>query len=247
MVAGVAVVLAAAGVIAALWLVDSARTPGAATGAATATAPPSREEPTAVLALTTNMYARPTRTAELVAIIPEGRVARVTGRTDDSEWLRVNYPPASGLEGWVPKASAEVASLPPLAGVPAVAAGAAVAAAGGEVSDGGEQDALPDLTVSSAEVQPNGTLVVRITNVGRGLFQGRVDLQVTGAEGELLGVLDADLTQSPLGAGRSASVNTGVLIRATGLVVIEVDHLNRVAEPDEFNNTRRVLLVGVGG
>jgi hypothetical protein len=60
-------------------------------------------------------------------------------------------------------------------------------------------------------------------------------------------VLDVDLEASPLGPGRSASINTGTVVTATGLYVIEVDPANDVEEASEFNNTRRVLLVGTGG
>lgn len=252
MIAGLLVVLAAGAAIAALLLVErpaptgASPAGGAAPGLATPAPSPVEDDQT-VLALTTNMYDRPTRASDLLAIIPEGRIARVTGRTDDSEWLRVTYPLRSGVEGWVPAAHARVDALPDLAAVPAVAPGANLDAAGVEGSVSDEEDALPDFTVSSAELQPDGTLVVRVTNVGRGAFSGEVDLQISTAEGDLLGVLDADLTQSPLGPGRSASVGTSVVVRETGLVVIEVDHQNQVDEANESNNSRRVLLVGVGG
>ena len=169
----------------------------------------------------------------------------MTGRTEDAAWLRVVYPPLSSLEGWVPRANFVAAGLPDLASVPALAA--EVAASGSGASAASETDALPDLTVASADVQPNGNLSVRITNDGRAAFAGRVGLQVAGADGEILGVLEVDLTDRPLATGRSASVNTGVEVRSTGLFVIEVDRGNRVKESSEVNNIRRVLLVGAGG
>jgi hypothetical protein len=171
---------------------------------------------------------------------------RVSGRTDDSEWLRIIYPVTSTLEGWVPTANMVVAALPDLAAVPAVAS--LIQGEDGEV-DGGllDSQALPDLTVSSADVQSTGQLAVRITNVGRAPFAGQVGLRITTADGEIVGVLDVDLAASPLGPGRSASINTGTVVTATGLYVIEVDPANDVEEASEFNNTRRVLLVGTGG
>jgi hypothetical protein len=243
-IAGFLIVLVAGIALGTIWFIDASDGTPAAAGSpeATAVLP---EGPTAVLAMTSNMYGRPTRTADLVAIIPEGRLVRVTGQTDDSEWLRVIYPVTSSLEGWVPLANMFVASLPDLTGVPAVAS--VVGSEDGEVVGGLlDQSALPDLTVSSADVQPTGQLAVRITNVGRAPFAGTVGLRVTSADGEIVGVLDVDLTGSPLGPGRSASVNTGTIIRTTGLYVIEVDPTNEVEEASEFNNTRRVLLVGTG-
>ena len=84
-----------------------------------------------------------------------------------------------------------------------------------------DEQALPDLTVSSADVQSTGQLAVRITNVGRAPFAGQVGLRITTADGEIVGVLDVDLEASPLGAGRSASINTGTVVTATGLYVID--------------------------
>jgi len=200
---------------------------------------------TARLATTSNVYARPARAAELVAVIPGGREARVTGRTEDASWLRVVYPPQSNLEGWVPSANFVAGGLPDLASIPALAP-ESVTSAGG-ASTGAEGDSLPDLTIASADVQPNGGLAVRLTNEGRAPFSGRVGLQISDADGEILGVLDVDLSERPLAPGRFASVNTGIEVRRTGLFVIEIDRTNSVKESSEFNNIRRVLLVGAGG
>ena len=227
--------------IAVILLADSRR----GVSAPVDTTGPAAVSSTARLATTSNVYARPARASELVAVIPAGREARVTGRTEDATWLRVVYPPQSSLEGWVPRANFVADGLPDLATMPALAPESVTSAAG--VSAGGEGDALPDLTVASADVQPNGNLAVRITNDGRAPFAGRVGLQISGADGEILGVLDVDLTERPLAPGRFASVNTGIEVRRTGLFVIEIDRANSVKESGEFNNIRRVLLVGAGG
>jgi hypothetical protein len=158
-------------------------------------------------------------------------------------WLRVVYPMSSTLEGWIAATNIEADTSPDLASLPSIAPeGDAV----GEEGPGSllEDDPLPDLTISSADVSADGSLEVRITNVGRATFADTVDVRVTSAEGVLLGMLDADLTEQALTPGRSASVSSGVRIVRTGLYVIEVDSLNRIDEAGEFNNTRRVLLVG---
>ncbi|MDP2328238.1 MAG: CARDB domain-containing protein [Dehalococcoidia bacterium] len=238
------IVIVAGVAIGAIWFIDASE--GESSDAVPEATQTVIEGPVAIVALTSNMYGRPTRTADLVAIVPEGRTVRVSGRTDDSEWLRIIYPVTSTLEGWVPTANMVVAALPDLAAVPAVAS--LIQGEDGEV-DGGllDSQALPDLTVSSADVQSTGQLAVRITNVGRAPFAGQVGLRITTADGEIVGVLDVDLAASPLGPGRSASINTGTVVTATGLYVIEVDPANDVEEASEFNNTRRVLLVGTGG
>lgn len=242
--AGILVVFTAAIVIAAIWVAGGTGDAAADDGAG-ATATATVEGPTARVALTANLYGSPSRSSDLVAIVPEGRAVRVTGRTDDSTWVRVIYPVTSTLEGWLPAANLVEESVPDLAAIPDVAS-----IAGGEEGGGGgglaTELTLADLTVSSADVGLNGILSVRITNVGRSAFSDSVGLRVTTAEGEIVGALDVDLSASPLGPGRSASVNTGVVVTQTGLFVIEVDPTNEVEESSEFNNSRRVLLVGTG-
>jgi hypothetical protein len=241
MIAGVLVLAAVSSAIAATFYFDAPARPARTPAAGDAAAPP----PTVTLAVTSNAYARPARTSDLVAIIPEGRVGRLTGRSEDNEWLRVIYPPSSSIEGWVPSANAVAATLPSLATVPVVeqAEDASIGASGAT----GATAPLPDLTVSSAEVQPNGALRVQITNAGRATFTGKVGLRVTDTDGATIGTLEVDLTQSSVAAGRSASVSTGFTIKTTGLFTIDVDHEQRVAEANDANNSRRVLLVGVGG
>lgn len=241
--AGLLVLVVAALAIGGVWVFGGDTGEGAeATGTAAPDATP--EGPQAALALTANMYASPSRTADLVAVVPEGRAVRITGRTDDSTWLRVIYPVTSTLEGWIAAASFVTDSLPDLAAVPDVAS----LAEGGGSGEGGllDEPALPDLTVSSADVAGSGLLTVRITNLGRVAFDGTVTVRVTTAEGEIVASLDADLSGSALGPGRSAAVNTGVTVVQTGLFVVEVDPTNEVEEASEFNNSKRVLLVGTG-
>lgn len=244
-IAGALVVLVAAVIIAGVWALGGTEGAASEDGGPQATETATVEGPHARVALTSNLYGTPSRSGELVAIVPEGREVRVTGRSDDSSWIRVIYPVASTLEGWVPAANLVEASLPDLAAVPDVAT-----VGGSDSEDGGggtvvDEPGLPDLTVSSADVGATGILTVRITNVGRGVFSGSVALRVTTAEGEIVGALDIGPLDA-LGAGRSASVNTGVIVRETGLFVIEVDPTNQVEESSEFNNSRRVVLVGTG-
>lgn len=242
-IAGLLVIVVAALAIGGVWIFGGDPSEGAQPGQdATATA--EVEGPQARVALTANMYATPSRAGDLVAVVPEDRAVRITGRTDDSEWLRVIYPVTSTLEGWIAAGSFVEDTLPDLAEVPDVAS---VAESGGP-GEGGllDEPALPDLSISSADVAGNGLLTVRITNLGRASFNGEVTVRVTTAEGEIVASLDADLSGSPLGPGRSAAVNTGVTVVQTGLFVVEVDPTNEVEESSEFNNSKRSLLVGIG-
>lgn len=243
-IAGLLVIVVAALTIGGVWVFGGDSSEGAQSGQdPTATA--EIEGPQARVALTSNMYATPSRAGDLVAVVPEDRAVRITGRTDDSAWLRVIYPVTSTLEGWIAAGSFVADTLPDLAEVPDVAS----VTESGAPGEGGllDEPALPDLSISSADVAGNGLLTVRITNLGRASFNGEVTVRVTTAEGEIVASLDADLSGSPLGPGRSAAVNTGVTVTQTGLFVVEVDPTNEVEESSEFNNSRRSLLVGVGG
>ena len=243
-VAGLLVLVVAALTIGGVWLFGGNDADGA-TSDDSPTATTAVEGPQAQIALTSNMYAAPSRTSDLVAVVPEARTVRITGRTDDSTWIRVIYPVSSTLEGWIAEPNFVAESLPDLAEVPDVASVTQAGASG----EGGllDEPALPDLSVSSADVAGSGLLTVRITNLGRTSFDGAVTVRVTTAEGEIVASLDADLSASPLGPGRSAAVNTGFTVTQTGLFIVEVDPTNEVEESSEFNNAKRVLLVGTGG
>ncbi len=84
---------------------------------------------------------------------------------------------------------------------------------------------------------------MRVDNVGGAPVEGSVGLEVTGAEGALLGVFTIeDLSLDP---GRSATVTTTVEVTSTGVYRIELDRLDDIEESGEFNNSLRKLLAAV--
>jgi hypothetical protein len=189
--------------------------------------------------VTTHLLTRPSRDAEVVAIVPQHQLAEVVGRTDDGEWLRLIYPIGSKLEGWMPRANTLERQGDP-GTTPAVALAVAVE---DPTSDVDPADLLPDLTISDATVLPNGRLSVRIDNIGATAVDASVGLEVTSAEGALLGVFTVESLS--LAPGRSATVPTTVEVIATGVYRIELDRLNQIEESGEFNNTLRKLLAAV--
>ena len=244
MLAGLAIVLVAAIAVTTIVSFDRAAD-GAASSEATATPTDPLAALEGVLAravLTTNLRTTPGRQSEIVAIVPTQQLTRVTGRSADGEWLRLAYPANSDLAGWAPRPSFEV-ERGDLAAV-------AVAAIG--VPDGGqgipvpspEDDPLPDLTLIHASLLPNGNLTLVVENVGTGRFIGTIGLQVTSGSGELLGVLDT--RETSLLPNRTATIDTGLQITATGSYLIELDRLDRIEEASEFNNTTRVFLFATG-
>jgi hypothetical protein len=50
---------------------------------------------------TVSMRAGPGPSYQIVGTVPRQARVAVIGRSDDSEWLQLNYPPGSTIEGWV--------------------------------------------------------------------------------------------------------------------------------------------------
>ncbi len=238
-----AIVLIAAAALALIAITGRAPGTGPVAGTAPSRTAGAGGTVTVRAALTTNMRAAPDRQAEVVAIIPGDRVADVVGRAPSGSWLQVVYPPGSRLQGWVPASNVEPVAGD-ASGVPVVDVAEPVAPGASATPGATAAPALPDLTITNAFVAPNGTLTIRMANVGAGRFDGAVGLRVTSAAGEVVGVVDVQRTL--LAPGRSATVNTQVTIVQTGEYVLELDWLDDVKESNEFNNTLRTLLVAPG-
>ncbi len=247
--AGVAVVAVAASVIALIAATaNSASDPAVA--AITAPAPPAQAgasnpgDVSVRAASTANVRAEPNRFAEVVAILPGDRAARALGRTSDSAWVRIAYPPDASTGGWVradalqllASAVDELRVLVTLSPAPTPTGGAAVA--------GGEE--LPDLIIVDAFLLRDGRLAVGIRNVGDApLIEAFVPLNVSKSAGDILGVLRIGPTT--LAPGASATVVTPVVVKETGSYLLELDRSDEIRESQEFNNTRTALLIAGGG
>ena len=200
---------------------------------------------------TTNVYAQPDRSAELVAVLPGGQPAAVEARSPDGEWLRLRYPAGGELRGWAP-AGVLAAERGDLAALPLVAAAATTSVAGAPpqaeaplpAGEAGEER-LPDLTVVEAFLLEDGRLAVSISNGGPGaLIATTVPVRVTRAEGDILGVLRIGPTT--LLPGARATVVTPVVVREPGNYEIVLDAGNQIDEAQESNNTFVALLIPKG-
>ena len=100
--------LTAALVIAAIavWGGDEQAAPAAVSGAGNAPAGGEQAEasPRAEAHVTTNLRLSPHRAADVVAVIPRGREAELSGRSADGAWVQLVYPPG-GVSGWAPVAA----------------------------------------------------------------------------------------------------------------------------------------------
>ncbi len=195
-------------------------------------------------ATTANVRAEPSRFAEVVAILPRDREARALGRTSDSAWVRIAYPPDASTGGWV-----RADALQLLAGavddlrVLVTVSPAPPPTDGGAVA-GGEE--LPDLIIVDAFLLRDGRLAVSIRNVGDApLIEAFVPLNVSKSAGDILGVLRIGPTT--LAPGASATVVTPVVVKETGSYLLELDRSDEIRESHEFNNTYTTLLIAGGG
>ena len=216
----------------------TAPSPSAQTGAS------NPEDVSVRAASTANVRAEPNPFAEVVAILPGDRAARALGRTSDSAWVRIAYPPDASSGGWVradalqlpASAVDELRVLVTVSPAPPPTDGAAVA--------GGEE--LPDLIIEEAFLLRDGRLAVGIRNVGNApLIEAFVPLNVSKSAGDILGVLRIGPTT--LAPGASATVVTPVVVKETGSYLLELDRSDEIRESQEFNNTHTTLLIAGGG
>ncbi len=242
MLAGIIVVLVAAAVIGGIIVFGDSDDDG--TQVAAPTAEPTSATPELVIAIATaNVRADPDRFADVIAVLPTGRSVRLLGRSSDSSWIRVAYPPQSDVEGWVP-----VATISPAANTMAYLPElVTLATATPFASDGDpEADPLPDLIIADAFLLQDGRLTIALRNIGdASIVETFVPLNVSKASGEILG--EQRIGPTTLAPGASATVLTPVVISETGNYILELDRFDEVRESDEFNNTFTTLLIASRG
>src|SRR5581483_6921203 len=111
----------------------------------------------------------PGTTTPPLGTLPGGAEMVVDGRTTDTKWLRIIFPPGSELHGWVDAADVDATSGDPAALTVATAEPPVVVEVPTETPVGG---ALPDLTIGTTPTITGGKLFVTVTNIGRGVATG---------------------------------------------------------------------------
>jgi hypothetical protein len=212
-----------------------------------ATAAPIATERDAALvaaALTANVRADPDRFADVIAVLPDGREARLLGRSSDGSWIKIAYPPSSAVEGWVP-AEALLLEAAPLNALPVLVV--LVTPTSSPAGDGGPAgESLPDLTIAGAFLLQDGRVAIGLRNIGDApVVEVFVPLNVSKASGDILGVLRIGPTT--LAPGERATVVTPVVVTETGSYVFELDRPDEIRESQEFNNAFTTLLIAGGG
>lgn len=236
LLAGIATVVVA-GIAIAAWRVHGVPRAGDQPDAGRARAAAAGEQRGEILAMVTaNLYASPSREAEVVAVLPAGQPARPLGRNDAGAWVQVAYPAASTARGWV-RASALAIDSTTVAALPVTND-----AATNVPPATGTAPALPDLTIGDAFLLQENRLAVAIRNVGDGpVTDARFTVQIGKIEGDLVGIVEVGPTT--IGPGGSVTVVTPVTITTAGSYRIAVDVPSTIGERLATNNTRIVLLV----
>ena len=203
-----------------------------------------------------------TRTPVL-GTLPSNSDVQIDGRTTDSKWMRIIFPPNSTLHGWIDAASLDLigdpASLvvataepPVVVELPTQPPAVLTAIALSQTPDSGTPTVtptkpaggLPDLVIGSPPTVSGGKLFVTIINQGKGEMKGDLVVAVFNPDAtKLLG--GATLPKFTLAPGRSIDVGTGYVVAQDQTLLLVVDPNGEIAETDDTNN-RIVVAIAVG-
>jgi hypothetical protein len=183
-------------------------------------------------------------------VLRRGSEAKIIGRSDDGEWLEIEYPARSNLHGWIiassVETSADLAAIPiatpeslPMAIVPTDVPVIIVPAETPEATAAVTPTpaaTLPDLVVGGTLVS-GGTLVVTVTNQGKGALKAAtIEVGVFDATGAQL-LKSASLAVQSLNAGGSIDVQTTyIAVVGPEQVLVIVDPNGKIKEADDTNN-----------
>ena len=270
--AGVAVVALLALTAGVLVVIDSVRGDGAADEQRVIIDPVTTGSPgpaarTAIAGGLTGM----TRSLTAVRVIPGRRSAvlgtlnrdtevQVDGRTEDSGWLRILFPPRSENHGWVEAEDIDIESdvgtlaivepEPPelvnlptsIPQLPTPTEDPLTPRPDGTTTP--EADGLPDLVVGTPVTIADGKLFVTVINQGSGAVTATIVVAVFNAdETELIG--GATVPGLTLEPGTSIDVGTGYEVSSDEVLVLIVDPNGEIEETDNTNN-RVTTSVAVG-
>jgi hypothetical protein len=205
--------------------------------------------------------------ASVLGTLPRGSDVQVDGRTEDSGWLRILFPPRSEFHGWVEAESIELTgeatllsirepeppelvNLPTEIPVPPTLTPSPeelTPVEGTATPDGTPEPGLPDLVIGSPVSISGGTLYVTVINQGAGEFTGDLVVAVFNRDETALlgGVTLPGFTLEP---GRSIDVGTGYAVTEDQTLVLIVDPNGDIDEVDNTNNRSSVAIsVGAGG
>jgi hypothetical protein len=208
---------------------------------------------------TTAVRFAPGNNTSIFGTLRRGAVVQIDGRTTDTGWYRIVFPPDTESHGWVdaenidvtgdpellaiataePPIIVDLPTQPPVTITPIEETPLTTETPEGTPTPGGP----PDLVVDNASVV-DGKLVATIVNQGTGDFSGDLVVAVFNFDGTAL-VGGTTLAGFTLGPGLAIDVPTGYDVTVDQTVTIVVDPNGDVEETDNTNN-RIVIAVAVG-
>ncbi len=188
----------------------------------------------------------------------------IDGRSADTKWYRVIFPPDSELHGWVSAEFLDVvgdpstlvvatAEPPVVVDLPTEPPYALTQAASRRTPTPGASvtptptvdDQLPDLVIGTTPTLVDSKLFVTVVNEGKGVAHGDLVVAVFTSDGQtLLG--GATLPAFELQPGRSIDVGTGYAVTENQTLLLIVDPNGTIKETDDTNN-RTTISISVGG
>lgn len=198
-----------------------------------------------------------------VGTLAKGDDVVIDGRTTDSNWYRIIFPPLSELHGWIEATSVTVtgdpstlvvatAEPPVFVEVPTTPPDVLTARAGSLTPVESEtpdvtptvSDQLPDLVIGTTPTVSGGKLFVTVVNQGQGDATGDIVVAVFNPDGtKLLG--GATLPDFTLKPGRSIDIGTGYDVTQNQTLLLIVDPNGDITETDDTNN-RATVAIAVG-
>jgi len=190
----------------------------------------------------------------VLGTLNDGDDVVIDGRTTDTKWYRIIFPPNSELHGWVaaefldvtgdpatlvvataePPVVVEAPTQPPSV-LTAVAAEETLTPDTGVTPTPTVDDKLPDLVIGTTPTLANGKLFVTVVNQGQGVAKGDLVVAVFNADATKL-LAGETLRSFTLPPGRSIDVGTGYEVTENETLLLIVDPSGEIAESDDTNN-----------
>jgi hypothetical protein len=183
--------------------------------------------------------------------LPSGRDVVIDGRSAESGWYRIIFPPNSELHGWVDAEDLDITGDPTLLRVatpePAVIVDlpttdpdlqlTPVESTTPENPDGTStpDTGMPDLAIGTTPIVSEGQLFITVVNQGTGDVTADLVVAIFTVDGSsLLG--GATLPGFTLEAGASIDIGTGYAVTEDQALLLIVDPNGDVEESDNTNN-----------
>ncbi|HEY8172763.1 MAG TPA: SH3 domain-containing protein [Dehalococcoidia bacterium] len=208
---------------------------------------------------TTAVRSAPGERTTVLGTLQAGADVQIDGRSSDSGWLRVIFPPNSELHGWIDAELLDVNGDPSVLIVataepgPHVELPTSLPVTDTPTPDGTTTpdttgtptpDGLPDLVIGTTPLIAQGKLFITVVNQGSGDMSGDLVVAIFNVDrSALLG--GATLPGFVLEAGRSIDVGTGFDVTTSQQLLLVVDPNGEIEETDNTNNSITVA-VSVG-